>query len=107
MGAPGFTAEATLYQASGHYRTGGDFHQAGGALLPAQASSDCFGTTAQCRQNFCDGLTGRERAQCFAACARPTVCGPCVCRCSPDCTRTCSIIPSPEISCAPVSRIVS
>src|SRR5437667_10868616 len=73
MTTPGFTAENSLHQRTRHYRMGWTVGQTYEAINPAQGS-DCFGSVAQCRANYCDGLTGMQHGLCWNACAQPSVC---------------------------------
>lgn len=104
MNLPGFHAESSLGPALGAYRgqainlkTHGSLVTRLGAVTPAQLTGrfgvlvpDCFGSTENCIDNFCSTLEGGpEKAKCFAACEKPSVCGGCDCTCSPNCARTC------------------
>ena len=75
MSIPGFAAEASVYKTLKCYQVRWITGQVGKAILPAQRS-DCFGSIAQCRENFCGGLSGRQHGLCWNACAQPTVCEP-------------------------------
>ena len=104
MKLPQFNAEASLGSTMGRYVGGGllTFLPGGliarlGAIEPQQAlgvgtifGGDCFGSVDQCLDRFCVNLPpGKQRAECFAACQQPSVCGDCRCTCTPDCVRTC------------------
>lgn len=101
MNMPGFNAESSLGPAIGFYRGkavyfGGSLAAKLGTVQPQQLHGfgtifglDCFGSVGDCVQNFCNDLTGQDRAKCVAACLKPSVCGGCSCRCAPNCARTC------------------
>ena len=73
MNLPGFSAEASLYDASGHYYMTGHRDQADGALHPAQLGPSPCGA-CQLRCNFCDfrcndpGCFRRCVGSCFRCC---------------------------------------
>jgi hypothetical protein len=106
MGVPGFCAESALGPSKGIYRgqaryspSSGGMAAGHGGLQPQQLIGrgplsslfgDCFGTLDDCLDTHCAGLSGQERAKCFAACQKPAVCKGCSCSCSPNCVRTCS-----------------
>jgi hypothetical protein len=95
MNLPGFTAQSSLYKTTARYRMTAGF-VANGAILPQACDLDCLG---ECLPG-CEGLLGREHAQCVLGCSRECgctqpqqVCGPCQCDpltgwshrcCSPD-----------------------
>src|ERR1700740_579456 len=106
MNMPGFTGEASLATATGMYIGKSDYFWTDGgfvagivSITPQQSSllatpigSDCFGSVKQCITDRCSDLDDpRQRAACANACRQPTVCGPCRCSCTSDCTRTCEI----------------
>jgi hypothetical protein len=103
---PGFTAASSLGPARAVYggenvrlRTKTAFAARTGSIEPQQAfgvgtlfGGDCFGSVDQCLDTFCVNLPpGKQKAQCFAACQQPSVCGGCRCSCTPDCVRTCEV----------------
>ncbi len=104
MNLPGFDAEASLGPTLGIYggkavqfRISGNFVASLGTVNPQQflggisaVVGDCFGSTDQCIDRFCSTATpGPEKAKCFAACQKSSVCSGCRCSCSPNCNRTC------------------
>ena len=105
MNIPGFSAESSLGPALGmymgksvHFWTNRGFVTSIASISPQQLSvpgpflgSDCFGSVDQCIADHCDLDDPRQKAACAKACRQPAVCGPCRCRCSPDCIRTCEL----------------
>ena len=106
MNIPGFGAESSLGPTMGIYK-GKSIHfwadrgfVADIASISAQQlstlgtflASDCFGSVKQCITDHCSDIDDpRQRAACQKACNQPATCTPCLCRCGPDCTRTCEI----------------
>lgn len=105
MSLPGFDAESSIGPSKGIYG-GRAVHSPGhggmaaglGHVHPQQLLGDglgsilfgdCFGSFENCLETYCFGLVGQQRAKCFAACQKPSVCSDCFCSCSPNCIRTC------------------
>lgn len=106
MNMPGFDAEASLGPARGIYRgkavhlgSSGDFVARLDAVKPQQLGlggvgttvglGDCFGSTEKCIREQCAGLPVKQQGLCRSACAQPSKCDSCPCKCSPNCVRTC------------------
>jgi len=75
MTIPGFTAAVSLDRTDKRYQMHWTVGPADDAIYPAQGP-DCFGTVAQCRDDHCAGLEGKEHGLCWNACAQPTMCEP-------------------------------
>lgn len=82
MSMPGFTAASSLYRTTRHYRMTASLDTNDSVIQPQVCDPDCLG---ECLPG-CEGLLGREHAQCVISCSRgcgcgqpPPVCGPCQC----------------------------
>jgi hypothetical protein len=80
MNMPAFSAEASLYRTSGHYRhSAGAADMAtvriadanGGAIRPQLCSLTCLG---RCTDDVCAGLTGEAYSNCLVNCGRGCGC---------------------------------
>src|SRR5438876_8067982 len=89
MNMPGFSAGFSVYRTDESYRMGGTLQGAEALIRPAQfLAPDCFGDT--CIADNCLGLIGRAFTNCTHACAAPSRCSPCTCRCDANCNRSCT-----------------